>query len=86
MRRRDFIAGLGGAAVWPLASRAQRPAMPVIGFLNVGMGICGAGRRFPPEPEPGRLRRRSQRACRIPLGRGHYERLPIMAADLSTAV
>src|SRR3954466_11938879 len=85
MRRRHFIKmGAGSAAGWPLAARAQQPAMPVIGVLhgvsaaqwanrmvglNRGLGEAGF-------PEGRNV------AMEYRWAEGQFERLPAMAADL----
>jgi putative ABC transport system substrate-binding protein len=84
MNRRELIAGLGGAAAWPLTARAQQPAMPVIGYLNASTPELNAG-------SVAALRRGLNQAGFIE-GRnltieyrwaeGHLERRPALAADL----
>ena len=90
IRRREFIATLGSAAVaWPLAAHAQLPAMPVIGYLTSGApGLFHADPASAPRAvfvqglaESGYVEGRNV-AIEYRWAEGHYERLPEMAADL----
>jgi putative tryptophan/tyrosine transport system substrate-binding protein len=81
MRRREFIAALGGAAAWPLAARAQQSAVPVIGWLDT---VPGTMERFLPSfaqglSETGHIVGRN---VTIESRGGDPERLPVLAADL----
>jgi putative ABC transport system substrate-binding protein len=46
MKRRAFIAGLGGAAAWPVVARAQRSTIPVIGYLEMSPGATNLSAAF----------------------------------------
>jgi ABC-type uncharacterized transport system substrate-binding protein len=84
IRRRDFVILLGGAAAWPLATRAQQPVIPVIGFLG----------STSPEAYARRLRAFHQALketgyvegqnveVEYRWAEGQYDRLPALAADL----
>ena len=83
--RRQFISALGGAVVsWPIAARAQQPALPVIGWLysilaETGQPTLAAFRKA--LSEAGYVEGRNV-AFEYRWANGNYERLPAMAAEL----
>ena len=84
MRRREFIALLGGAASWPITARAQQGSMPVVGFLHSGSSTPYAGRMAGFREGLGDTGFFEDKNVAIEYrwAEGNYERLPKMALDL----
>jgi putative tryptophan/tyrosine transport system substrate-binding protein len=86
MKRREFIAGLGSAAAWPVVARAQQARMPVIGWLGIERPTGALGERLLPPfrkglGETGYVEGRNV-AIEFRDAAGQYDRLPALAAEL----
>ena len=85
MRRREFIAGLGSAAAWPVAARAQQPAMPVIGYLSSQSAVYSQMETVPflqALKETGYVEGQNLAPVEYRWAENHPDRLPALAADL----
>jgi putative tryptophan/tyrosine transport system substrate-binding protein len=83
VRRREFIAGLGGAAAWPVVGQTQQPRMPVIGFLSPTRpgGLFAMEAFFEGLKEGGYVEGRNA-VIEYRWAEGRTDLLPALAADL----